>query len=262
LLLLLGPPPAQASAWTRPAGTGYLKLYIRSLIGRHAYVDGRTMLDLGSVYQDHQLNAYGEWGVTDDLTVSLEGNALGLTAFNGEVDPYMAGVMAAVRYRLQVEPFVLSLQLHGGGRPALAQPTGVVDVDGRTIEVLPVVGTLVGGGSVRAGWSVDDVWLSTATGLRFHSSEALDTAIFAQVQVGWHLSSALTIAGHLHLWHALGDLGPVNVLGAAQTRYLGFGVGATWWLWSDVGLHAGFDGVVYAYNNAATPSLLLGLEFR
>lgn len=253
---------AQASAWTQPQGTGYLKVYARSLIGRHAYINGRTLVDLSRVYQDHQLNLYGQWGVTDECTAILQATPVGLAHFAGQTDAYVEGATAAMRYRLQLQPVVLSLQLHAGARPPLSRATGEVEIEGRTYELRPVVGTLFGGGSVRAGRSFGDRWLTGSLGVRFHSAATLGTAFFAHLQGGWHATASVTLAAHLNWWHALGALEPVNVLGAGQTRYLGFGASATWWFTPSAGLYGGFDGVVYAYSNAATPSLLLGFEFR
>ena len=53
-----------------------------------------------------------------------------------------------------------------------------------------------------------------------------------------------------------------NIAGVGQTRYLGFGVRLSARFVDDVAVFAGLDGVFYASSNAATPSVMLGLETR
>jgi len=53
-----------------------------------------------------------------------------------------------------------------------------------------------------------------------------------------------------------------NTAGAGQTRYLGFGLTASWWFIPQLAALIIFDGVFYAESNAATPSLGIGLESR
>ncbi len=53
-----------------------------------------------------------------------------------------------------------------------------------------------------------------------------------------------------------------NISGVGQTRYLGFGFSASAWFVPELAVTAGVDGVFYASSNAATPSIILGLESR
>jgi hypothetical protein len=262
LALTLLPQAAEAGAWARPKGTGYAKIWDRSLIGKRAFIQGRETAELPSGYQDHQLGVYVEWGTTDDLTLVLSAVPFGVARYGGRTDPYIGGVVLAGRYQLARGPVAVSAELHAGGRPDQSDPTGLATVDGRAFIISPVVGTLLAGGALHLGTAFGWGWLTGHAGARFHSSEALEPALYAGAQLGWHAHRRLDLALHLNLWHALGDLEPIQVLGTGQTRYLGFGLGLTWWMTERVGLHAGLDGVLYAAANAATPSLLLGIELR
>ena len=258
----LCPATADASAWARPKGTGYAKIWDRSLIGKQAYIRGRETLALPHGYQDHQLGLYAEWGATDDLTLVLNAVPFGVASYDGNTDPYIGGFVVAGRYQLRRGALSVSGEVHAGGRPAQTAPTGEAVVEGQRLIVSPVVGTLLAGGALHAGVGLGWGWLTGHAGARFHSAEELDPALYAGAQLGWHALGSLDLALNLSLWHALGPVETIQVLGSGQTRYLGFGLSATWWMTPHVGLHAGFEGVAYAYANAATPSLTFGVELR
>lgn len=252
---------AHASAWTQPEGGSYFKVSTKSLIGSTALSE-EAIVQLPHTYQDHQLRLYGEWGVSQQVTAIFEATPLGITNYDSESRVYIGEMKAALRYQLALEPFVMSFQLDGGGRPSPTQALATLTVADQILEIRPVVGTLLGGASLRAGKSFGSMWVSGHAGAQFHSAESLNTALFGYLQGGWHALDSLTIDIHLSLWHSLGDLGVLNVLGSGQTRYLGVGLGATWWMTPRLGLHGGIDGVFYADHNASTPPIILGLEFR
>lgn len=262
LASLLSAGGAEAGAWTQPAGGAYFKGYAKALIGKSAFLEGRTTVALPATYQDYQLSVYGEYGVTDEVTAVLEATPFGLVSYDGQSDPYIGDVIAKLRYRLSSGPVAVSVQVHAGGRPAQVKPTGEAVIDGRTYRVTPVVGSLLGGGSLHVGRGFGRTWLAAHAGARFFSADTLEPAVFAFLQGGWHIVDAFTAELHVSFWHSLGDLEPINVLGTGQTRYLGYGLGLTWWFAGDVGLHAGIDGAVYAAANAATPAFMLGIEVR
>ena len=262
LALLLAPNAALAGAWTQPRGNSYLKIYSKVLVGKSAFISGRTTEALPSLYQDYQLSLYGEYGVTEDVTAVLEATPFGVAHYDGNTDPYVGGGIASLRDWLMSGPLAVAAQVHLGGRPSLGAPTGTATIDGHTYRITPVVGTLRGGGSVHVGRAFGRTWLTGHAGARFFSAEALKPALFAFLQGGWHIYDALTAEFHVTFWHSLGDLEPIEVLGTGQTRYLGYGLGVSWWLTPHVGLNAGIDGAVYAAANAATPAFLLGVELR
>lgn len=263
-LIALGLParPVEAGAWTRAEGTSYAKVSAKALIGDQAFVSGRDTVALPASYQSFELSLYGEYGITDEVTAVLQATPVGVVRYDRETDPYIGDVIAALRYRLALDPVAVSIEVHAGGRPAQSQPTGAATVDGRTFVVTPLVGTLLGGAQLAVGRGFGRLWLTGHAGARFHSEETLEPALYAFLQVGWHVLDALTAALHVTWWHSLGDLEPINVLGTGQTRYLGYGLGLTWWTTARVGLFAGIDGAVYASSNAATPALAVGLELR
>jgi protein XagA len=106
-------------AWTKSKGHGFYKLDFTSITGNKLFNDKAVIVD----YQDYSFNtvsAYGEYGITDKLTVvgyipflqsnSLKAGALGPKASNagfGDVD-------VAFRYAVSKEKFPLALTLQLG----------------------------------------------------------------------------------------------------------------------------------------------------
>lgn len=259
---LVAPAVAEAGAWTRPEGTGYLKIWNRTLVGTGVFTSAGDIEDLPTTYQDHQLNLYGEWGLTDDWTVVADATALGVALYDGASQVYTGGAAAGLRYRLSAGPVVAAVQARFGARPGRAAPLGTGVVAGEPVELRPVVGTFHGGGQASVGYGWTWGWVTGGLGARFFTSEVLQPALTGSLQLGLQPFELLTLDVHLNWFHATGELEPTNALGAGQTRYLGWGVGATLWVVPRVGIHVGFDGVAYAAANAATPSLLLGVELR
>ena len=105
-------------------------------------------------------------------------------------------------------------------------------------------------------------WLTASVGLRGFSEDELDPVVFGFGQLGWQVADSMTLDFRLMLHEVLGDIDVINVSGAGQTRYLGIGLGYSYWFTDAVAVNVGFEGVAYAASNAATPSLLFGIESR
>ena len=258
---MLGP-SAYAGGWTQPEGDFYLKVWDRTLVGKNAFTAGGDTAELPDTFQDHQLNIYGEYGLLDELTLTLSVVPVGFASYEGESRAYFGGATAGARYRFLTGPLVLAVSAHAGGRPSSGDPLGVAVVGNETYVVDPVVGTIYGGAALEAGYGLSFGWLAASFGTRAFSRKELDPALFANLQFGWNTGIGLILDVHAGWYHAFGELAPVNVLGAGQTRYLGFGLGLSWWFHDHVGVNAGFGGAFFARSNAATPAITLGLEFR
>ncbi len=260
-LLVLDAAPARAGGWTRPEGSTYLKVWTRSLVGRRVYVDGRDFVTLPATYQDHQLSAYAELGLREDL--SLVGGAVpfGFVAYDGASEPYFGGAWGGVRQRLfATSAAVAAAEVHAGWRPSTTLAEG--RIDGRRFLVRPQVGALWIDGELQLGVPLGFGWLAVSGGGRAFTSDALRPAFKASAQLGWVVGERLNLDLHLTFWHSVGPLGDIDALGAGQTRYLGFGLGASYRVGERLAIVGGFDGVAYAYRNAATPSIQLGVELR
>ncbi|MEZ4470369.1 MAG: hypothetical protein R3F60_06125 [bacterium] len=105
-------------------------------------------------------------------------------------------------------------------------------------------------------------WLAVSGGVRVSGRTGIDPAIVGSAQVGWQATDAVQLDFHLNLHEPMGEVEVTNVTGAGQTRYLGFGVGVSWWFSPVWALASGFEGVAYARSNAATPTVTLGIEHR
>ncbi len=266
---VLLPAHAFAGGWTQPEGAYYFKVWDRTLVGRRIFVTERTTARLPDAYQDHQLNVYGEYGVTDDLTLTLNSAAVGLAVVGDESRFYTGGAGIGARYRLTRSAISTSIEVQVGARPSsgtLASGTVSVqqgaDIVLKSYEAEPSVGTAHGSLELQVGYSLPFLWLTATTGVRGFTNSRLNPAVYINSQIGWISNFALVIDLHFNWYHSTGDIGPINVFGAGQTRYLGVGLGASYWFTDHVAITAGLDGVLFATANAATPSLQIGLEFK
>jgi len=262
---------ASAGGWTQPQGGYYQKVWTRILVGSVAYTADGLREGQGGFprYQDYQLNFYGEVGLVDRLTLVVATTPLGFASMNGESALYVGPTYAGLRAGLLQGDWNLALEAHYGFAPGVGDdPLYDEQVDRgdgtlRRVIYAPAVqnhrGELqlqVGTGLRRGGW------ITASLGARLSSNAAIDHALTAYWQYG-HPFERWTIEVHAALYEPFGaDVEVTNISGVGQTRYLGFGLSTTIWMVPTVGLYLGFDGVVYATSNAATPALYLGVEVR
>ena len=268
-LVLAHASPAQAVGWTQPKGEYYLKFWNRSLIGKQVFISERTTASLPESFQDHQLHFYGEYGLWDDLTLTFEGTPVGYARFGDESRFYSAGGSAGLRYRLINDAVIAAVEVKIGGRPrsgSLAQGTVQVERDDRIdtelFDAAPSIGAGHGSLELQIAYGFPFFWMNASGGVRAFTNTQLNPALFLGGQIGWNSSFGLVLDLHANWFYSIGDIGPINVYGAAQTRYLGFGVGASYWFTDHVSVYAGFDSAFFATANAATPAFALGLEFK
>ncbi|MEL7370786.1 MAG: hypothetical protein AAFN74_17835 [Myxococcota bacterium] len=268
-LLAASTGPAFAGGWTQAKGAYYVKVWDRTLIGREVFVTERTTARLQDSFQDHQINVYAEYGLTEDFTLTLNGTGLGLAIFGDEQRLYSGGGALGLRYGLAKGNLPIAVEVQLGARPSSGSlATGSVEfnrsgaIETELFDAAPSVGTGHGSLELQGGFGLPFLWMAGSAGLRGFTNGQLKPAFYIKTQIGWISAFGLVLDLHMNWYHATGAIGPINVYGAAQTRYLGFGLGASYWLTEHIGINAGFDGVFFATANAATPALLLGMEFK
>lgn len=260
---------ASAAGWTQPEGAFYAKIWNRSLFGGQVFVRRQITAELPDRYQDHRLHIYGEYGIRDDWTLTLNAIPVAYASFGGEDRVYSAGGSLGVRYRLLSAPISVALEAQVGARPrsgVLGEGTVEFDpgsgVEMREFIAEPSVSSGYGSFDVQAGFGLSFLWMSATVGIRGFTNPSLGPAVYINSQIGWISKFGLIIDLHLSYYHSTGSIGPLNLYGAGQTRYVGFGFGATWWVHHRVGVNIGVDGAFFATANAATPSLNIGMEFK
>ncbi len=268
---LFSSPPlsAEAGPWTQPKGEYYLKLWNRTLVGRQIFVSERTTARLPENYQDHQLNVFAEYGLSNDLTLTLLGSPVGFAGFGDERRFYSGGAAAGVRYQLTGGALKTAVEVQVGGRPDSGSlGSGMVEVQREDriemdeFDAVPSVGAAHGTLELSVGYGLPFFWWTASTGLRAFTNSQLKPAYYLNGQIGWISDFDLVLDVHVSWYYSAGDIGPINVYGAGQTRYLGLGLGASYWLTDHFAINAGFDGAFFATANAATPSFIVGVEFK
>lgn len=89
------------AGWTQPAGSHYVKGGARGIVGDTAFPsypispaqEGTDGVEIGR-YQDWALQLYGEYGVTDSLTVVFQGTPVGWSALEGAGTVYTGQLKA------------------------------------------------------------------------------------------------------------------------------------------------------------------------
>lgn len=257
--LLLAPDVAQAKAWTQPEGDGYAKVWLRGIFGGDAFLADGEIAESGG-YADVSLRHYVEYGLTDKWTLLTYGAPAGFASYGDESSAYVGPLAVGLRRGLTDGPFQVAAEAHYGYAP----PVGDDDLApaGSALRYFPTVDTHFAVGELQAGYGFDWGWTVVSAGVQWNSNDDVDTAVIGLAQLGVKLSRTVYLDVHLVPYEPLGDVEETNVAGTGQTRYLGFGIGASWWVTDSVGLSASFDGAAYAESNAATPSFSVGVEGR
>lgn len=262
-LCILAPAVVQAGGWTQPAGSAYAKLWYRGIMGSGVFDTEGGTFEAPERYADHGVNLYAEVGLIDWLTLVVHTNPFGSASYGDESTTYVGRTNAGLRAGTGFGDTKLAIEVQYGFAPETGEEvigTGVVD--NKAFVYLPTVGTQSYSGELQVGHPLSFGWLSASAGVRGFSEDGLDPAIIGFGQIGWNVNRSMVLDFHLNLHEVLGDVDVINIAGAGQTRYLGFGLGYSWWFADSLGLNLGFEGVAYAASNAATPSLLFGLEYR
>lgn len=261
------------------AGEYYLKAASRTLVGGGFFAPDGDVVDYPGTFQDHQLRLYGSYSISDAWTVVGSMTPIGLAITNtqgGEALAYFGGFDAGVSWAVLAEPLLVSIDIRAGLRPPSGRLSdALVEEEGEGFRAVvePVVGTAVGRAHIHLergfGWG----WIKLSGGGHLFSAEELEPALEGFLQLGFKPDPRVFLDAHVSGWYAFGELAPVedrgagrrrrvNVLGAGQSRYVGFGLSVEWWLFGNAALAAGLDIGPFAEANAASPSISLGLAFR
>jgi hypothetical protein len=256
---LLGPSTAHAKAWTQPEGDGYAKVWARGIFGGDAFAaDGS--IEPSKTYQDVSLRHYVEYGLTDDWTLLSYGAPAGFAAYGDNSTGYVGPLALGIRRGFIDGPVQLAAEVHYGYAP----PVGDDDLAAQdaALSYRPAVDTHLGVGELQVGYGLGWGWMVASVGFQWNSADEIDSAVTGFAQLGAQLAEAWTAETHLALYEPLGDVEVTNVSGVGQTRYLGFGLGLSWWMTESLGLSVGLGGAVATKSNASTPSLTTGVEGR
>lgn len=257
--------PAHAGAWTQPQGSAYAKLVGRFLVGDQAFdLDGQHMTV--APYRDANLSLYAEYGFTERATVLVTSTPVGACLYGNASGAYLGPTAGGVRLgiwdgptRVAVESRLGVAQASDGGDLA-ARDTSGLGPEG--VSFVPSVTTSFLDSEVQLGRGLGRFWAVGTGGVRWHSNPDLGTVVQGFWQVGASLPQGFVVDVHGTAWLPTQPVASVNVMGVGQTAYLGVGAAASWWFTERLGLHVGGEGVFYAVSNAATPTIILGLEGR
>lgn len=256
---------ALAAGWTQPEGAYYVKIWNRALMGQGAFTADGDIEGLPDSFTDMTLNVYGEYGLTDTLSLVVFATPAGRSTFGDEAATYMGAVNGGLRKGWTVGKTKIAIEGQYGYAPAFgdeALATGVTDDTAEPFVYVPTINTHRLSAELQIGRPLSFGWFSVSGGYRYLSASALDPQIFGFGQIGWSFSPKLELDFHASLLEALGDIEMTEVLGVGQTRYLGLGLGANWWLTPGFAINAGLDGAVYAASNAAAVSVAMGVALR
>lgn len=261
---LLAASPALSAGWTQPAGGHYAKAWTRLLMGKAMFTADGDRVDLPDSFTDAAVNLYGEYGLTDRVTLVGFANPYGHASYaGGDATSYVGFLGGGVRLGRPVGPLSLAGEVRYGYAPDVgAKVVGAGEAEGVPFVLAPTVNTHRIEGEVQVGMGLPFGWWAASVGARAFSEAAISPAVIGFAQVGWQVSSAWVLDLHFNLNQPVDDVEITNVLGAGQTAYLGYGLSASWWFLEALGLHVGVEGVAYAKSNASTPTLTLGLETR
>ncbi len=255
--------PALAGGWTQPEGDYYAKTWVRGLIGGTAFLTDGSTAELPESFQDFALNLYGEYGLTDDLTLVLNATPIGYSKYADESATYVENLGGGLRYGVKLGEARLAVEARYGYAPGVGEDSlgeGVVDEE--PFVWAPTVETQLVDGELQLGLPLSFGWLAFGAGARWYAHEDLDPALKASAQLGWKVTESWTLAFTVPVHWATGDIEFTNASGAGQTRYVGNSLLASYWFSPAWALTFGFEGAAYAASNAATPSLIFGVEMK
>ena len=249
---------AAFAQWTQAEGDGYIKVNGRRLAGNKGFDTSGEVVDVDD-FVDMSANIYFEYGVTQDLTFFLSSRTLGYAKYGDESDTYVGAQIFGGRLALLRGKLNAAVDLHVGGHPSRVAD---LTLDDDALEFDPSVETSRMGWDLRLGTSFGRFWVSASGGLTWFSTTSISTAIMASGQIGASLPAGFVVDLHTSLRQPLGDVTVFNAAGGGETRYLGLGLGVSWWFadWMSVSVAA--DSALFAEANAAALPLSIGAEFK
>ncbi len=258
---LLVPSAAHAGGWTQDEGAMYGKIWGTGIFGNAGFdVDGEVV-DTES-FSLVSLSAYGEYGLRRDLTLVGAIEPVGAATFADQTRGYSGRMLVGLRQRFASDPVQFAVEARLGGSPGFGGERDLAGAD-LDLEFRPTVRTYSAEWELQLGIPISDVgWVTAALGPRWSSNSELDPALQGAAQVGFGPFAGFVFDVHLSLNHSFRAPEVLNVAGATNTRYLGVGLGVSYWFVPSFAIRLAGDGVFYAQSNAAAPALQLGVELR
>ncbi|MFT5585094.1 MAG: hypothetical protein ACI9VR_002682 [Cognaticolwellia sp.] len=257
--------PVHAGGWTQEPGDYYVKIWGRSLLGTGVFGPALGEIDqLEERYQDHQLQSYGELGVTERLTWVGYAVPVGHARYGDQGNTYVGPLSTGVRVQLfRSDALALSAQAMLGGRVPFGEKALFEgEVNGQQMVVRPTLATGQADAELQLGIARPKGWMSFHAGARGFTGDHYLPAVTGYAQFGWTPKDHLVFDLHLPIYRSFGAIDEVDVLGVTNTSYLGFGLSGSVWLSEHLAVTGSFEGAALAVSNAATPSLNLGIELR
>ncbi len=254
---------AYAGAWTQAEGKAYVKAWTRSLRGSNGYFKDRKARDLGITYQDLSLNLYGELGLTDTWTLVGNVQPIGYAAIEDENALFSGPWRVGARRGLLFGDLKLAVEAHAGYAPPFGDKiiaSGIAEA--QTWDYQPTVSGAQADAELQLGYGLPWGWIAANAGARWYSAQSVDPVIYGNLQLGVQLGAGFVFDTLLFLHEPLGEVTRSSIAGTGQTRYLGIGLGLSYWLTPNWGLNLGASGVAYAYSNAAAAPLTFGVEYK
>lgn len=263
-VVLFSASPAYAGGFTQSEGGYYVKAWTRSLIGNKAFDTAGDLVELPESFSDHALNVYGEYGLTNDVTLLMYVVPFGYSAYGDQSQLYAGTLSVGARHALWSGSQPLALEVRAGGRPAVGDDPlaeGVLATGPYVVRAtLP---TLFFDTELQAAAALPyGLWLSAGAGARLHSRDGLSPALFSNLQLGWSSSFGLVLDLHAQAYFSVDRPDIIDVLGVGQTDYIGFGVGAAYWITDGFGVTLGIDSAALARANAGTAPIQLGVQLK
>lgn len=279
LLGILAAGPASAAGWTQPEGGHYARVVNRIVSGAKGYDRHGVSQRLFGTYDDWQLVAYGEYGLTDAVTLVAQLVPVGHASFEGEEIPHSGPYQAAAtyvgplsvgaRFGLPFGPVRLAVEGRYGYAPPIGDKPLIEDrffpwtPEKEAFTYTPAVSHHRFDGELQVGVGLPwGFWLSGSGGARAIAGADIDPALIGFAQLGWTSPWGLVVEAHFNALHPLGPIEANNIAGSGETRYIGRGIGLSWWLTDHVALTVGQDGGFGVRSNAAALSRIIGVELR
>lgn len=258
-LLLPASTALAAGAWAQQPGEFYAKFWNGTIVGERAYaLDGDT-IDLGVPYALISLNYYAEVGLGQKLTLLSTGQPFGHARLGDRRANYLGPLEVGLRR---------SFSLPAGLETSLEAAYGFQGVNERNLAppradyiYAPTVPTQHVRLELAAGKGFGWGWITGSAGTKLFSNAQISPAILAFAQAGYQINARWQSEFHLILNRHTGTLDVLNVTGAGESNYFGFGFGFSYWISERFGFNFGADGGL-AQSNAAAPSLRVGFELR
>lgn len=251
----------------------YGKFWLHSVIGSQAYIEALPSEPTGALYADLSLNAYLEVGLVERLTLLVLGRPVGWAMVRNEQQhnqaAYVGPIGLGFRWGWLPRAFKLALE----GQYSYAPPLGELSLGGGVVPsgnswfFAPTTSTHRVQAELQAGYGFGlgrgyNAWVAAHAGFRFHTRASLGAAVTGMAQFGVQMPFRLVLDLHFNLYLPITPITDFNISGAGNTRYIGYGLTASYWFNGSIAITLGMEGVILAWANAATPAILLGLEFK